>query len=99
MKNFRVDFVKKHEEEFDEYVEEFKKYIEEESNEIKLLKSEVVFLKNQYPNVTKLLEDGIEINLSDLEKNVIFRLYNLQIDIEFVILKETLKMAVRYRDK
>ena len=99
MKNFREDFVNKYEDEFDEYVEEFKKYIEDESNEIKMLKSEVAFLKKQYPNVTKLLEDGIETNLSDLDKNVIFRVYNLQVDIGFVVLKETLKMAVRYRDK
>ncbi len=95
MKNLKEDFVNKYEEEFDEYVEEFKKYIEDESDEIKLLKSEVAFLKMQYPNVTKLLEDGIETNLSDLDKNVVFRIYNLQVDIGYLVLKETLKLAFK----
>ena len=95
MKNIREDFVNKYEEEFDEYVEAFKKCIEDESNEIKMLKSEVAFLKKQYPNVTKLLEDGIETNLSDLDKNVVFRIYNLQVDIGYVVLKETFKLAFK----
>lgn len=96
MKEFREKFINKYEDEFDEYVEEFKKYIENNSNEIKVLKSEVFFLKEQYPNVTKLLEDGIATNLSDLDKNVIFRVYNLQIDIEYVVLKETLKWHSKF---
>ena len=54
-------------------------------------------MKKQYPNVTRLLEDGIETNLSDLDKNVVFRIYNLQVDIGYVVLKETLKMAFKYR--
>lgn len=94
MKEFREDFINKYEDEFDEYVEEFKRYIENNSNEIKMLKSEMAFLKKQYPNVTKLLEDGVETNLSDLEKNVVFRLFNLEIDIGYVTLKETLKMTM-----
>ena len=96
MKEFRKDFINKYEDEFDEYVEEFKKYIENNSNEIKMLKSEVAFLKKQYPNATKLLEDGIETNLSDLDKNIIFRVYNLQVDIDYNTLKETLKLAFKY---
>ena len=60
-----------------------------------MLKSEVAFLKKQYPNVTTLLEDGIETNLSDLDKNVVFRIYNLQIDIGYAVLKEALKMAFK----
>lgn len=94
MKEFREDFINKYEDEFDEYVEEFRKYIENKSNEIKMLKSEMAFLKKQYSNVTKLLEDGVETNLSDLDKNVVFRLYNLQLDIGHVVLKETLKMTL-----
>ena len=94
MKEFKENFINKYEEEFDEQVEEFKKYIENKSNEIKMLKSEVAFLKKQYPNVTKLLEDGVETNLSDLDKNVVFRVFNLEIDIGYVILKETLKMTL-----
>ena len=95
MKEFREDFINKCEDEFDEYVEEFKKYIENKSSEIKMLKLEMAFLKKQYPNVTKLLEDGIATNLSDLDKNVIFRVYNLQIDIGYLVLKETLKLAFK----
>ena len=94
MKEFREDFINKYEEEIDEYVEEFKKYIESKSNEIKMLKSEVAFLKKQYPNVTKLLEDGVETNLSDLDINAILRLYNLEIDIGYVILKEILILVL-----
>ena len=60
-----------------------------------MLKSEVTFLKKQYPNVTKLLEDGIETNLLDLDKNIIFRFYNLQIDIGYLVLKETLKLEFK----
>ena len=60
-----------------------------------MLKSEVTFLKKQYPNVTRLLEDGIATNLSDLDKNVIFRVYNLQIDIGYLVLKETLKLEFK----
>lgn len=60
-----------------------------------MLKSEVTFLKKQYPNVTKLLEDGIETNLLDLDKNIIFRVYNLQIDIGYLVLKETLKLEFK----
>ena len=97
MKEFKEDFINKYEDEFDEYVEEFKKYIENNSKEIKILKSEKKKKKKQYPNVTALLEDGIETNLADFDKTVIFRLYNLQVDMEFVVLKETLKMAFKLK--
>lgn len=96
MKEFREDFINKYEDEFDDYVEEFKRYIENNSNEIKMLKSEMAFLKKQYPNVTKLLEDGIATNLSDLDKNVIFRVYNLQTDIGYLVIKEALKLSFKY---
>ena len=47
-------------------------------------------------NVTKLLEDGIATNLSDLDKNVIFRVYNLQTDIGYLVIKEALKLSFKY---
>lgn len=87
---------------FDEYSDDFADYFDKhkflkimEKPEYRKLNKKVCKLKNNNPNVVSFLEDKEVIQLSDEELNTILTILELQLEMDFIELKEAFKLGFK----